>query len=60
MLTHNTEIEDSHGSDVEAKFWNSFKGSLQQNKKGFEGKTRILSIIADNFTYSELSTHLNV
>ncbi|CAG8507196.1 11880_t:CDS:2, partial [Scutellospora calospora] len=41
-------------------FWESFRQTLDKNKRRFNGKTRILSIIADNFTYNEIKTNLNV
>ena len=41
-------------------FWNSFRRALDDNKQNCDGKRRVLSIIADEFTYSELETNLNV
>ncbi|RHZ88383.1 hypothetical protein Glove_23g119 [Diversispora epigaea] len=41
-------------------FWNCFKRALDNNKKNCDGKRRILSIIADKFTYVELRSNLNV
>jgi hypothetical protein len=41
-------------------FWKSFTESFKQNKKGDNGKMRILSIIAQNFTYQELNEKLGV
>ncbi|RHZ76216.1 hypothetical protein Glove_200g7 [Diversispora epigaea] len=41
-------------------FWNCFKTALDNNKKNCDGKRRILSIIADKFTYAELKSNLNV
>ena len=41
-------------------FWESFEHSLSLNKRGANGKERILSIIADKFTYKELQTRLHV
>ena len=41
-------------------FWNCFKRALMNNKKTSNGKRRILSIIADDFTYDELESQLVV
>ena len=41
-------------------FWNSFERALDDNKQNCDGKRRVLSIIADEFPYSELETNLNV
>ncbi|CAB4485259.1 unnamed protein product [Rhizophagus irregularis] len=41
-------------------FWESFEHSLSLNKRGANGKQRILSIIADKFPYKELQTRLHV
>ncbi|CAB4485932.1 unnamed protein product [Rhizophagus irregularis] len=41
-------------------FWESFEHSLSLNKRGANGKQRILSIIADKFPYKELQTKLHV
>jgi len=41
-------------------FWDSFRRALDDNKQNCDGKRRVLSIIADEFTYSELETNLNV
>lgn len=41
-------------------FWNSFSRALNNNKKTLDGKRRILSIIADDFTYNELEENLGV
>jgi hypothetical protein len=41
-------------------FWNSFRHALDDNKQNSDGKRRVLSIIADEFSYSELETNLNV
>ena len=42
------------------KFWTCFSNALDSNKKGPDGKQRILSIIADSFTYHELEEKLEV
>ncbi|CAB4375625.1 unnamed protein product [Rhizophagus irregularis] len=41
-------------------FWTYFKQALANNKKGPDGKQRVLSIIANEFTYEELKQNLNV
>jgi hypothetical protein len=41
-------------------FWQCFAHALKDNKKNFDGKRRILSIIADDFTYDELQENLGV
>ena len=42
------------------KFWESFDESIQMNKRGFDGKTRILSIIVNKFGYREIRAKLKV
>ena len=49
-----------YSSDTILKFWSYFDRTLANNKKTHDGKHRILSIIADNFTYSELQKNLGV
>ena len=41
-------------------FWECFEHNLSLNKHGSNGKQRILSIIADKFSYKELQTRLHV
>ncbi|RHZ54903.1 hypothetical protein Glove_421g102 [Diversispora epigaea] len=41
-------------------FWKCFKNALNCNKKNRDGKRRILSIIANDFTYEELENNLQV
>ena len=41
-------------------FWSCFQKSLAVNKKGINGKQRILSIIADDFKYDDLQKQLSV
>ncbi|RIB24654.1 hypothetical protein C2G38_2167970 [Gigaspora rosea] len=41
-------------------FWDSFQVALFSNKKGSAGKIRILSIIAQKFTYSPLRNKLGI
>ncbi len=49
-----------HMPNMTKTFQNSFRCALDDNKKNCDGKCRVLSIIADKFTYSELKTNLNV
>ena len=46
--------------NVNEQFWNSFKFAYKNNSRGSDGKTRILSIIAETFTYADLKEHLKV
>src|SRR5437879_5961461 len=41
-------------------FWSCFRQALDDNKKTKDGKRRILSIIANDFTYKELEHNLGV
>ena len=41
-------------------FWDCFHNSYNANSKGIDGKTRILSIIAEKFTYKEIIEKLEV
>ena len=41
-------------------FWQCFNHALEDNKKNRDGKRRVLSIIADDFTYKELQENLGV
>ena len=49
-----------HMSNNANTFWSCFKKALKGNKKNQDGKRRTLSIIANDFTYQELKTNLNV
>lgn len=40
--------------------WDCFRDSYNANSKGIDGKTRILSIIAEKFTYREIIEQLEV
>lgn len=46
--------------DKSMNFWESFKRALDNNKRGVDGKIRILSIIAEKFRYDELREKLQV
>ncbi|CAG8857570.1 10881_t:CDS:1, partial [Gigaspora margarita] len=39
-------------------FWNCMNRALKDNNKSHDGKRRILSIIADQFTYAEIESNL--
>ena len=41
-------------------FWNCFRQALDVNKRGHDGKRRILSIIAGSFSYNTLMEKLKV
>jgi hypothetical protein len=40
--------------------WKSLQKALKANKRGIDGKIRILSIIAENFIYKKLREELKV
>ncbi|EXX54042.1 hypothetical protein RirG_238280 [Rhizophagus irregularis DAOM 197198w] len=42
------------------KIWESLQKALEANKRGVDGKVRILSIIAENFTYKKLNEKFGV
>src|SRR6266542_2006647 len=42
------------------EFWTSLQKALEINKRGIDGKIRILSIIAEDFTYKKLKEKLKV
>ena len=47
--------------DIESeKLWKSLQKALEVNKRGVDGKVRILSIIAENFTYKKLKEKFEV
>ncbi|RHZ49726.1 hypothetical protein Glove_515g4 [Diversispora epigaea] len=46
--------------NVSKEFWKCFEKSLNHSKNENDGKIRILSIIANNFTYEELQNRLKV
>jgi hypothetical protein len=48
-------IENKSQPDNENEtLWKSLQKALEVNKRGVDGKVRILSIIAKNFTYRKL------
>lgn len=58
LVSTPTHIKNT--TNTTAMFWSCFKQSLNDNIKNRDGKRRILSIIANDFTYKELKTNLNV
>ena len=40
-------------------FWQCFNHALEDNKKNYDGKRRVLSIIANDFAYKELQENLS-
>ena len=42
------------------QFWNAFQDALDSNIRGIDGKRRILSIIADKFSYETIKQNLLV
>ena len=44
----------------EDSFWESFRDAINSNKRGQDGKIRILSIIALRFKYTDLNRELGV
>jgi hypothetical protein len=55
-----SSFSDNYSDPAVDKFWSCFNESLKINKKGPDGIRRILSIIADNFSYDEIKTNLSV
>jgi len=51
---------DEEIMDDEAKFWKSFSLSINKNKRGLDGKQRILSIIVEEFGPKDLREKLQV
>ena len=47
-------------NDFTQTFWQCFNHALEDNKKNHDGKRRVLSIIAEDFTYEELQENLGV
>ena len=49
-----------HMPNATCTFWTCFERALSNNKRTYDGKRRILSIIAEDFTYDELQNNLGV
>ena len=58
-LNSSQELRNNEHSDVNI-FWKSFENAMNSNKRGPDNQHRILSIIAEKFTYSELKRRLNI
>lgn len=57
----NTVPKQSCDDDNDGEiFWNCFNQSIKANGKGYNGKRRILSIIAEKFPYKVLMSKLKV
>jgi len=50
----------SQTSSIAETFWDCFRNSYYSNFRGIDGKVRILSIIAEKFTYQEIMDKLEV
>jgi hypothetical protein len=59
-LESDIKIENLKMQNTIDKFWQSFDESIQINKRGFDGKTRILSIIVNKFGHREIREKLKV
>jgi len=46
--------------DTSNQLWECFKNAFYKNKKGQDGRIRILSIVANEYTHSELEERLGV
>jgi hypothetical protein len=60
MLYNSGFLSCESSENSATPFWKSFNHALKINKKGPDGKQRILSIIAENFTYEKLECNLEV
>ena len=54
------QIKNIKLQDNVSRLWNSLDNSIQINKRGLNGKQRILSIITNNFNYREIYDNLQV
>jgi hypothetical protein len=58
-INHNEE--NKINLDLQSKkFWECFSDALNSNIRGSDGYQRMLSIIAESFTYSQLCNNLKV
>ena len=67
IITPNIPIRNNKDQKIndeevnnETKFWKSFSQSIKKNKRGLDGKQRILSIIAEEFGPTILHEKLQV
>lgn len=59
----NTGLSKSQETKTQATvecFWRSFDKAIQINKRGLNGKQRILSIIVENFEHKDIQNNLQV
>ena len=56
----NQKINNEKEINNETKFWKSFLQSIEKNKRGLDGKQRILSIIVEEFGPKILHEKLQV
>lgn len=54
------QIENKKLQTIIDYFWKSFDEAIQINKRGLDGKQRILSIITKNFGHREIQNNLQV
>ena len=47
-------------NDASNQLWECFKNAFYKNKQGQDGRIRILSIVANEFTHAELEERLGV
>jgi len=55
-----TQIENKELKMTIDRFWKSFDDAIQINKRGLDGKQRVLSIITENFGHREIQNNLQV
>ena len=55
-----TQIENKELQMTVDRFWKSFDDAIQANKRGFDGKQRILSVIVEYFGHREIQNNLQV
>ena len=54
------EKKSSQSNDESEILWKSLQNALKVNKRGIDEKIRILSIIANDFTYKKLKEKFGV
>ncbi|RHZ79175.1 hypothetical protein Glove_151g136 [Diversispora epigaea] len=65
FLNINSQADEIQTKNIELqntidRFWKSLNNSIQINKRGLNGKQRILSVIAKNFSFCEIYNNLKV
>ena len=53
-------IYPSHQKYNSEKIWNCIYNSYKENKKGYDGKQRILFMVANEYSYQDLQSKLEV